>query len=56
MPRLAGVPVLLLSDYHGAELGVWLDVVPHVVLLHTGIAAAEATVVAREFWQAIGLR
>jgi hypothetical protein len=46
--------VLLLSDYCGEELGDWLEVVPHVVLLHAGIAPAEATVVAREFWQAIG--
>ncbi|MFN8469186.1 MAG: hypothetical protein U0X20_26760 [Caldilineaceae bacterium] len=52
--QLAGVPVLLLSDYRGEELGDWLEVVPHVVLLHAGIAAAEATVVAREFWQGIG--
>lgn len=52
--RLAGVPVLLLTDYRGAELGDWLEVVPHVVLLHEGIAPEEATVVAREFWQAIG--
>lgn len=52
--RLAGVPVLLLSDYHGEELGDWLEVVPHVVLLHAGIAAEEATIVAREFWQGIG--
>ena len=52
--RLAGVPVLLLSDYRGSELSDWLDAVPHVVLLHAGIPAAEATIVAREFWQAIG--
>ncbi len=52
--RLAGVPVLLLTDYRGTELGDWLDAVPHVVLLHEGIAAEEATIVSREFWQGIG--
>ena len=52
--QLTGVPVLLLSDYRGETLGDWLEVVPHVVLLHEGIAPAEATILAREFWQRIG--
>jgi hypothetical protein len=53
--RLAGVRVLLLSDYRGEEQGDWLGAVPHVVLLRTGIGAEEATVLVRKFWEGIGL-
>ena len=35
--RLDGVQVLVLSDYRGEEQGEWLRVVPHAVLLRTGI-------------------
>ena len=53
--RLAGVQVLVLSDYRGEEQGEWLGVVPHAVLLRTGIGAEEATVLVRKFWEGIGL-
>ncbi len=53
--RLDGVQVLVLSDYRGEEQGEWLETVPHVVLLRTGIGAEEATVLVRKFWEGIGL-
>lgn len=52
--HLPGVQVMLLTNYRGADLGDWLDTVPHVVLLHAGIPPKEATSFAREFWQGIG--
>ncbi len=53
--RLAGVQVLVLSDYGGGTRGEWLDAVPHVVLVHEGIAGEEVTGFVREFWQRIGV-
>lgn len=53
--QLAGVQVLVLNDYRGGTRGEWLEVVPHVVLMHEGIGGEEVTAFVREFWQGIGL-
>jgi hypothetical protein len=53
--RLAGVRVLVLSDYRGEERGDWMEVVPHVVVLREGICAEDKARLARQFWSSIGL-